>query len=159
MSTEPIKNPGLARPGFFMLMQFLFGIPEALLPVDDAVVFDLYALTFESFLHGSRCLEQLAGAEFPGFVHDAVCRYALLLITAAHCPADHSCTSFVAKIGGNGAIGSRTACGDLPYHVINVIEKVISLFHARLRGLVVSRRFLRKAGDTNPLRMHGSAGL
>jgi len=156
MSVEHIKNPGLQkRPGFFMSMQFLFGIPEALLPVYDPVVFYFHTFAFEPVLHGRGRLEKLARAKLSGFVHDPMCRNALFMVTAAHCPADHSGTTFVTEICGDCSVGCRSSFRDLPYHVVNVVEKVIPLFHARLRGPVVSRRFRRKVGGTNPPRMPG----
>ena len=138
-----------------MSMQFFFGVPEALLPVDDPVVFHFYAFAFEAFLHGGRRFEQLTRAELAGFVYDAVSRDSFFVIAAAHCPTDYSCAAFVAKISCNGPVGRRAALRDLPYHVVDVIEKVISLFHARWRGLVVFRRFRPKAGGTNPRRKRG----
>lgn len=142
-----------------MSVQFFFGIPEALLPVDDPIVFYFHAFAFEALLHGGRCFEKLARAQFAGFIDNPMRRNAFFIIAAAHCPAHLPCAAFVAEVSGYRAIGGCTACGDLPYHVVNVIEKVISLFHARWRGLVVFRRFRRKAGGTNPHRRHGSADL
>lgn len=156
MNSEPIKNPGLFwRSGFFMSMQFFFRVPEALLPVYDPVVFYFDALTFEPLLHGSRCFKKLAGTQFPRFVHDTVSRNALFMVAAAHCPPNESCAAFITEICGDRPIGSRASFRDLPHHVINVIKKVISLFHARWRGLLVSRRFRVKAGGTNLPRTRG----
>lgn len=138
-----------------MSMQFLFGVPEALLPVDDPVVFYFHALGFEAFLHGGGCFEKLARTKLPDFIHDAVRRNALFVIAAAHGPTDLPRATFITEISGNGTVGSGPTRRNLPYHVVNIIEKVISLFHARSRGLVVFRRFRLKADGTSLRRKRG----
>lgn len=138
-----------------MSMQFLFGVPETLLPVYDPVVFYFHALAFKPFLHGCGRFKKLARAKLSRFVHHAMCRNTLFMVTAPHCPADHPCSAFVTKICGDCAVGSCSSFRDLPHHVVNVVEKVISLFHARWRGPVASRQFHLKVGGTNPPHMRG----
>ena len=103
-NTESIKNPGLRRPGFFISMQFFFGVPEAFLPVDDPVVCHFHTFAFEPFLHGGWRLEKLARTQLAGLVDHPLGGTIFLVVAAAHGPAHLPGTALVAEVSSNSPV-------------------------------------------------------
>ena len=120
-----LKKPGIPDQSIcYLQFKFPGRIPEDFTEVNNLVVYNLYAFTFEQLLHETRGAKMMFSCEQAVAVYNPVGRYMLQhVMRSIHGPADHARRSACTQVACNGAVRRNPAVRDSRNNSIYFFEK------------------------------------